>query len=93
VPTVDGGRARVNIPAGSQSGHQFRLKGKGMSVLQSSSRGDMYIEAVVETPVNLTKRQQELLREFEKEAEHAKTSPESEGFFAKVREFWDDLRD
>ena len=93
VPTVDGGRARVSIPAGSQSGHQFRLKGKGMSVLRSTTRGDMYIEAVVETPVNLSKRQQELLREFESEAENAKTSPESEGFFAKVREFWDDLRD
>ena len=93
VPTVDGGRARVSIPAGSQSGHQFRLKSKGMSVLRSSVRGDMYIEAVVETPMNLTKRQQELLRDFERDAETAKTSPESEGFFAKVREFWDDLRD
>ena len=93
VPTIDGARARVTIPPGTQSGHQFRLKSKGMSVLRSPSRGDMYIEAVVETPVNLTKRQQELLREFEGEGGGAKTSPESEGFFARVREFWDDLRD
>jgi molecular chaperone DnaJ len=92
VPTVDGGRARVSIPAGTQSGAQFRLRGKGMSVLRSQSRGDMFIEAAVETPVNLTKRQQELLKEFEEAGPKGRsTSPESEGFFAKVREFWDDL--
>src|SRR6516164_606388 len=67
VPTVDGSRTRVTVPTGTQSGHQFRLRGKGMTVLRSAARGDMFIEAVVETPVNLTKRQQELLREFEKE--------------------------
>jgi molecular chaperone DnaJ len=93
VPTIDGTRARVNIPAGTQSGHQFRLRSKGMSVLRSTARGDMFIEAVVETPVSLTKRQQELLREFEAEAVKSHSSPESEGFFAKVKEFWDDLRD
>jgi molecular chaperone DnaJ len=93
VPTIDGGRAKVNIPAGTQSGHQFRLKGKGMSVLRSPSRGDMYIQSIVETPVNLTKRQQELLREFEKAGEEGKTSPESSGFFARVKEFFEDLRE
>ena len=93
VPTVEGGRARVNVPAGTQSGHQFRLKGKGMSVLRSTARGDMYIQAIVETPMNLTKRQQELLREFEKAGEDAKTSPESAGFFARVKEFFEDLRE
>jgi molecular chaperone DnaJ len=93
VPTIDGVRARVTIPPGTQSGHQFRLKGKGMSVLRSPARGDMYIEAVIETPVSLTKQQQELLREFERAGDKDKTSPESEGFFAKVREFWEDLRD
>jgi molecular chaperone DnaJ len=92
VPTIDGTRARVNIPPGTQSGHQFRLRAKGMSILRSPARGDMFIEAVVETPVQLTKRQQELLREFEAEAVQAHSSPESEGFFAKVKEFWDDLR-
>jgi molecular chaperone DnaJ len=93
VPTIDGNRAKVNVPPGTQSGHQFRLKSKGMSVLRSQARGDMYIQAIVETPVNLTKRQQELLREFEaagKDGGH-ETSPESAGFFARVKEFFEDL--
>jgi molecular chaperone DnaJ len=93
VPTIDGVRARVTIPPGTQTGHQFRMKGKGMSVLRSPARGDMYIEAVIETPVSLTKRQQELLKEFERAGDKDKTSPESEGFFARVKEFWEDLRD
>ncbi len=91
VPTVDGARARVTIPEGTQSGHQFRLKGKGMSVMRSAARGDMYIRAQVETPVKLTKRQKELLKEFAAESPASRTSPESEGFFAKVKEAWDDL--
>ncbi len=92
VPTIDGGRARVTVPPGTQSGHQFRLKGKGMSVLRSPARGDMIVQAVVETPVNLNKRQQELLREFEKTGGTGeKTSPESHGFFARVKELWEDL--
>jgi molecular chaperone DnaJ len=93
VPTVDGSRTRVTVPAGTQSGHQFRLKSKGMSVLRSAARGDMFIEAIVEIPVNLSKRQQELLREFEKAGENAVTHPESEGFFARVKEFFEDLRE
>ncbi len=93
VPSVDGSRARVTVPPGTQSGHQFRLRGKGMTVLRSPSRGDMFIEAIVETPVNLTKRQQELLREFEKAGDNAGTHPESEGFFARVKEFFEDLRE
>ena len=64
-----------------------------MSVLRSPARGDMFIEAIVETPRNLTKRQQELLREFEKESENRRTHPESEGFFARVKEFFEDLRE
>jgi molecular chaperone DnaJ len=93
VPSVDGSRARVTVPPGTQSGHQFRLRGKGMSVLRSAARGDMFVEAVIETPVNLTKRQQELLRELEKEGENRRTHPESEGFFARVKEFFEDLRE
>ncbi len=93
VPCVDGSRAKVNVPAGTQSGHQFRLKAKGMSVMRSGSRGDMYIQAAVETPVNLTKKQRELLAEFDKSGKRDETSPESEGFFSKVKELWDDLRD
>jgi len=93
VPTLDGNLAAVTVPAGTQSGHQFRLRGKGMSVLRSPQRGDLYIQALVETPVNLTKRQQELLREFESTGKHEKTNPESAGFFAKVKEFFTDLRE
>ena len=93
VPTVDGGRARITIPGGTQSGHRFRLKSKGMSVLRSRERGDMFVQANVETPVNLTKRQKELLREFDAESGDAKNNPESEGFFTKVKDLWEDLKD
>ena len=91
VPTIDGGRAKVKIPEGAQTGQQFRLRGKGMPVLQSSQRGDMYLELYVETPVNLSKRQKELLEEFRGAGGSKTQSPESEGFFSKVKEFWDDL--
>ncbi|MBW6401496.1 molecular chaperone DnaJ [Roseomonas sp. HJA6] len=92
VPSIDGGRARVTIPAGTQTGDQFRLRSKGFSVLRSAARGDMYVQVSVETPQNLTTRQRELLEQFEEDAAQAsKTSPESEGFFAKVKEFWEGL--
>jgi molecular chaperone DnaJ len=92
VPSIDGGRARVAIPAGSQTGDQFRLRGKGFSVLRSAARGDMYVQVSVETPQNLTPKQRELLEQFEAEAaKGGRSSPESEGFFAKVKEFWDGL--
>ncbi|HLJ65569.1 MAG TPA: molecular chaperone DnaJ [Stellaceae bacterium] len=93
VPTIDGGRATLQVPAGTQAGQRFRLKGKGMSVLRSTGRGDMHVEVVVETPVNLTNRQKELLREFEKAGDNRPTHPESEGFFARVKEFFEDLRE
>lgn len=92
VPTIDGGKADVKIPAGTQTGQQFRLRGKGMSVLRSSSRGDAYIEIFVETPVNLSSKQKELLKQFEGK-DPSQNSPESAGFFKKVKEFWDDLTD
>ncbi|WP_457851894.1 molecular chaperone DnaJ [Falsiroseomonas oleicola] len=92
VPVIDGGRARVTIPAGTQTGDQFRLRGKGFSVLRSAARGDMYVQVAVETPQNLSKKQQELLAEFEAESEKTgRSNPETEGFFAKVKEFWDGL--
>ncbi len=95
VPTIEGRRLRIAVPAGTQSGKQIRLRSKGMSELHGHTRGDMFVEIVVETPVNLTKRQQELLREFEESggADAKQQHPESEGFFAKVKELWDDLRD
>lgn len=95
VPTIEGKRLKVQVPAGTQTGRPIRLKAKGMTELHGHARGDMMVEIVVETPVNLTKRQQEILREFEGADGHAANGqhPESEGFFAKVKEFWDDLRD
>ena len=87
VPTLDGTTARLNIPAGTQSGNHVRLRGKGMTVLRAPSRGDMVIEMVVETPQHLTKKQQELLREFEKAGDKDRTSPASEGFFSRMKEF------
>ena len=90
VPVIDGTKARVKIPAGTQTGAQFRLRGKGFSVLRSPARGDMVIEVAVETPQELTAKQRELLEQFEAEGKkHAKGSPEHEGFFAKVKEFFD----
>ncbi len=92
VPTIDGGRAKVKIPNGSQTSQQFRLRAKGMNVMRSNSRGDMYIQISVETPVNLTKRQKELLEEFRNAGDNNKShSPKSDGFFSKVKEFWEDL--
>ena len=90
VPTIDGGRSRVKIPAGSQSGRQMRLRGKGMPALRGGGTGDMYIELSVETPVNLTSRQKELLREFEKLSED--NHPESSSFLGKVKTFWDGMK-
>src|SRR5580658_2333345 len=90
VPVIDGTRIKVKVPAGTQTGEQIRVRGKGFSVLRSVVRGDLYIQVLVETPQHLTRRQRELLEEFEAEAEkHSKGSPESEGFFAKVKEFFD----
>jgi len=93
VPTVDGSRTRVTIPPGSQSGQQFRLGGVGMNILRASSRGDMFVQIAVETPVNLTKKQKELLKEFETETSHEKHHPESHGFLDKVKDLWEDLKD
>ena len=90
VPAIDGTKAKVKVPPGTQTGEQFRLRGKGFSVLRSAARGDMYIQVSVETPQHLTRRQRELLEEFEAEAQgHGKGSPESEGFFSKVKEFFE----
>src|SRR5471032_2849890 len=87
VPTLDGGRAKVVIPDGTQPGRQFRLRSKGMPVLRSAQKGDLYVELAVETPVKLTKRQKELLREFEAESPTG-THPECEGFLSRLKEFW-----
>ena len=87
VPTIDGGKTRVKVPEGTQSGRRFRLQQKGMPVLRSKQTGDMYVQVMVETPQSLTKRQRELLAEFEK-LSSKDTQPEAAGFFGKVKEFF-----
>src|ERR1700745_2272366 len=87
VPTIDKGKTKVKIPSGTQSGRRFRIASKGMPVLRSRQTGDMYVQVVVETPQNLTKKQQELLAEFEKLSSGA-TQPEAAGFFTKVKDFF-----
>ena len=91
VPTIDGGRARVTIPDGAQTGRKLRLRGKGMSSLRGNHQtGDLYIEMFVETPRNLSARQKEILREF-CECSGADCHPESDGFIGRVKKFWDGL--
>jgi molecular chaperone DnaJ len=90
VPTIDGGRSRVKIPQGSQSGRQMRLRAKGMPALRGAGAGDMFIELAVETPVNLTSKQKELLREFDNLAED--NNPQSTSFFSSVKTFWDGMK-
>ena len=90
VPTIDGGRSRVRIPAGSQSGRQMRLKGKGMPAIKTIQKVDMFIEMAVETPVNLTARQKELLQEFEELSED--NNPETNSFFSSVKTFWESMK-
>ena len=90
VRAVDGGDAKVRVPEGAQSGRQLRIRGKGMPALRSRDFGDLYIQVNVETPQNLTRRQRELLAEFDAESSH-KTHPESAGFFSKMKEFFEGL--
>ena len=90
VPTIDGGKSRVKVPAGSQTGKQMRLRAKGMPALRGGGAGDMLIELAVETPVNLTSRQKEILREFDTLSED--NNPEGTSFFSKVKGFWDSMK-
>src|SRR5271170_5729734 len=90
VPTIDGGKTRVKIPEAMQTGRRFRLQGKGMPVLRTRQSGDMYVQVIVETPQKLTKKQRELLAEFDR-LSSTETQPESSGFFGKVKEFLDSL--
>ena len=90
VPAIDASKSRVKVPAGTQSGRRFRLAGKGMPVLRSRQTGDMYVQVVVETPQNLTKKQKDLLAEFEK-LSSKDTQPESAGFFARVKDLFEGL--
>ncbi len=90
APTLDGGRSRVKVPAGVQTGKQLRLRGKGMPALRGAGAGDLYIELAVETPVNLSAKQKELLREFDSAGKN--NSPETQDFFSKVKTFWEGMK-
>jgi molecular chaperone DnaJ len=90
VHGIDGSEARLKIPEGTQSNRQFKLRSKGMPVLRSRDVGDLYIQVVVETPQSLTRRQRELLMEFETESS-SKTNPEAAGFFARMKDFFGNL--
>jgi molecular chaperone DnaJ len=92
VPTLEGKRARITVPAGTQTHDKFRLKGKGMPIMRSTSTGDMYVHVLVETPVKLDKKQKELLEQFD-EMSDKRSSPKSEGFFDKIKELWDDIKE
>jgi molecular chaperone DnaJ len=84
VPTLDGSKAKIKIPEGTQSGRQFRLRGKGMPVLRSTTHGDLFIEVFAETPVNLSRKQKDLLKQFEAES-NERTSPETTSFIDKLK--------
>ena len=90
VPIIDGGRSRVKIPAGSQSGRQMRLRSKGMPHLRGGGAGDMFIELAVETPVNLTAKQKELMQEFQELSKD--NNPSVSKFFSSVKSFWDSMK-
>jgi molecular chaperone DnaJ len=87
VPTIERSKSKVKVPSGTQSGRRFRIASKGMPVLRSRQVGDMYVQVVVETPQNLTKKQKDLLAEFEK-LSSGETQPEAAGFFARVKDFF-----
>ena len=90
APTLDGGKSRVKVPSGVQSGKRLRLKGKGMPSLRGNSFGDLYVELEVETPVNLTSKQKKLLMEFQEIG--VNNNPAESNFFSRVRSFWEDLK-
>lgn len=90
VSTLDGTKTRVKVPEGTQNGKQFRLKGKGMPVLRQQSVGDLYIQVAIETPQKLSHKQRELLEEFDKLSNH-ENSPQSHGFFSRMKEFFEGL--
>ena len=87
IPTIDGGKAKIKIPAGTQSGKQFRLKGKGMPFMRGNNFGDLYVQVNTEVPISLNKEQKELLEKF-REIENEKSNPSIKKFFQKAKSFW-----
>ncbi len=88
VPTLDGSIVKVKIPSGTQTGSNFRLSDKGMPIVRQSGKGDLYLEAFVETPVNLSTNQKDLLKQFDGDKNKKTTSPQSEGFFDRLKDLW-----
>jgi len=87
IPTIDGGKAKIKIPGGTQNGKQFRLKGKGMPYMRGSGNGDLYVQVNTEVPISLNKEQKELLEKF-REIENEKSNPSIKQFFQKAKSFW-----
>jgi len=87
IPTINGGKAKIKIPSGTQSGKQFRLKDKGMPYMRGSGNGDLYVQVNTEVPVSLNKEQKELLEKF-REIENEKSNPSIKKFFQKAKNFW-----
>jgi len=87
IPTINGGKAKIKIPSGTQSGKQFRLKDKGMPYMRGSGNGDLYVQVNTEVPVSLNKEQKELLEKF-REIENEKSNPSIKKFFQKAKSFW-----
>ena len=87
IPTIDGGKAKIKIPAGTQSGKQLRLKGKGMPYIRGSGHGDLYVRLNTEVPVSLNREQKELLEKF-RQIENEKSNPSIKKFFEKAKNFW-----
>ncbi len=87
IPTIDGGKAKIKIPDGTQNGKQFRLKGKGMPYMRGSGNGDLYVQINTEVPISLNKEQKELLEKFRK-IENEKSNPSIKKFFQKAKSFW-----
>ncbi len=93
TPTIDGGRVKISVPEGSQTGRRFRVRGKGMSVLNKQGRGDLYVEIQVETPTNLNAEQKELLRQFGEAGGGEQCCPQHKGFFERAKPFWENVTD
>ena len=87
IPTIDGGKAKIKIPSGTQSAKQFRLKGKRMPLMRSGGVGDLYVQVNTEVPINLNKEQKDLLEKF-REIENEKSNPSIKKFFQKAKNFW-----
>jgi molecular chaperone DnaJ len=87
IPTINGGKAKIKIPDGTQNGKQFRLKGKGMPYMRGSGNGDLYVQVITEVPISLNKEQKELLEKF-REIENEKSNPSIKKFFQKAKSFW-----